>query len=369
MLRPDDNPTYVLFLTDGLPTVGNTDIEQIIRNTTALNEARARIFVFGVGYDVNTHLLDRLAQENHGLPEYVTPEENIEVKVSRLASKISHPALTELSLTFNPRQIYDVYPSPVPDLFFGSEIIFTGRYDNDGTSKAIISGKVGGKDVRYEFPVSFAGRENDDEFIPLLWANRRIGYLLSELRLHGQNDELLEEVIRLSKRYGIITEYTSFLVAGDERSIARNLHRREGEVALERKEELHSMMAPQSGEAAVGQSNRLKNQAQADFWSAPSEVFVDGKATILNNVTQIGSRAFFQVGKNWIQGGLGEDKFDIQIQRFSEAYFQILDKDPSLGKILGLGSEVRLKIGTQVVQIADSGKERLTESELKTLFP
>ena len=369
MLRPDDNPTYILFLTDGLPTVGNTDIEQIIKNTTSLNESRARLFVFGVGYDVNTNLLDRLAEENHGLPEYVTPEENIEAKVSRLASKISRPALTDLALSFNPKRIYDVYPSPMPDLFYGSEIIFTGRYDQDGPSHATVTGRVGGREVRYEFPVSFAGRENDDEFIPLLWANRRIGYLLQELRLHGHNDELLEEVIRLSKKYGIVTEYTSFLVTGDERYMAQQLFMPAQENARENKDAIRSLMGPQSGEAAVGQSNRNQKQAMADYFTAPKKIIVQGEEKRLSNVTQVGSRAFFQVGENWIQGGLAEDKYDIQIKRFSEAYFQLLDNNPSLGKYLGLGDEVRLKIGTQVVQIANGGVERLNESQLKALFP
>jgi Ca-activated chloride channel family protein len=369
MLAPDNNPTYILFLTDGLPTVGNTDIEQIIKNTTTLNESRARLFVFGVGYDVNTNLLDRLAEGNHGLPEYVTPEEDIEAKVSRLAGKISRPALTDLTLSFNPKRISDVYPAPVPDLFYGSEIIFTGRYDQDGPSHAVIGGMVGGREVRYEFPVSFAGRENNDEFIPLLWANRRIGYLLQELRLHGQNDELLEEVIRLSKRYGIVTEYTSFLVTGDEHYMARQLFMPAPENARENKDAIRNMMAPQSGEAAVGQSNRNQKQAMADNFIAPQNIIVKGEEKRLSNVIQIGAQAFYQVGSNWIQGGLADDKFDIQIKRFSEAYFQLLDKDPLLGKYLGLGNEVRLKIGSQVVQIADAGVERLSEREIKSMFP
>jgi Ca-activated chloride channel family protein len=368
MLRPSANPTYILFLTDGLPTVGNTDIEQIIKNTTALNEARARIFVFGVGYDVNTNLLDRLAQGNHGLPEYVTPEEDIEAKVSRLASKISRPALTDLALSFNPKRIHDVYPSPVPDLFYGSEIIFTGRYDADGPSHAIVTGKIGSRDVRYEFPVSFAGREANDEFIPLLWANRRIGFLLQELRMHGQNQELLEEVIALSKKYGIITEYTSFLVTGDERVIAHNLHMPAPEAARTERDAISKMMAPQTGESAVGQSSRNQKQATADNFIAPKEIIVGGETRQLTNITQVGSQAFYQVGSNWIQSNLTEDKYDIEVKRFSEAYFQILDKDPSLGRYLGLGSEVRLQVGSQVVQISDNGKERFSASELAALF-
>jgi Ca-activated chloride channel family protein len=369
MIPRSGDPTYIIFLTDGLPTVGNTDIQQIIGNTTALNEGRARLFAFGVGFDVNTQLLDKLSQQNHGLPEYVLPSEDIEVKVSRLASKISHPALTDLALSFNPKQVYDVYPSPVPDLFYGSEIIFTGRFDENGPSHAVLAGKIGGKDVRYEFPVVFGDGSGRQEFIPLLWANRRIGYLLQEMRLHGTNDELLSEVIELSKKYGIITEYTSFLVTGDERSRRENIALDSRTISRERKSAISSYMAPQAGESAVTQSFGLQKQTQADQVAPSGVANIGGVEQRFTNITQVGAQAFFQVGNNWIQGDLTGDKFDMQIKRFSQAYFQLLDKAPSLGRYLGLGNEVRLQIGTQVVQVSDTGKETLSEKEMHLLFP
>lgn len=369
MTPSGSDPTYIIFLTDGLPTVGNTDISRIIDNTTRLNEERARLFVFGVGYDVNTHLLDKLSDQNHGLPEYVLPEEDVEVKVSSLASKISHPALTDLALSFNPWRVYDIYPTPVPDLFYGSEIIFTGRFDNQGKSHAIITGRIGGRSVRYEFPVAFNDGSRRHDFIPLLWANRRIGYLLQEMRLHGTNDELLSEVIELSKKYGIITEYTSFLVTGDEHSRRENIALDSRAISREKKSEISSYMAPQAGESAVKQSSGLQKQMWADRAAEPGKVVIEGKEQRFNNITQVGAQAFFQIGNNWVQGDLTGDKFDMQIERFSKAYFQLLEKDPSLGRYLGLGNEVRLRIGTQVVQIADTGQESLSPGDLKALFP
>ncbi len=369
MVGSGSAPTYMIFLTDGQPTVGNTNIEQIISNTTRLNEARARLFVFGVGYDVNTRLLDRLAGQNKGVPEYVLPDENIEVKVSRLASKISRPALTDLALTFNSKRTYDTYPAPVPDLFYGSEIIFTGRFDDSGPSKAIITGRVGGRDVRYEFPVMFSSGSRQDEFIPLLWANRRVGYLVEEMRLHGSKDELLTEVIELSKKYGIITEYTSFLVTGDDVSRRRIIAEDERVLSRENRAAVDRYMAPQSGSSAVGQSFGAQKQKQADQVTAPGVANIEGREERFTNITQVGAQAFFQVGNNWVQGDLTGDRFDLEIKRFSKAYFQLLDNDPALGKFLGLGNEVRLRVGTQVVQISDKGKESLSAGELAALFP
>ena len=369
MLPSVDDPTYIIFLTDGQPTVGNINIDDIIKNTTALNEGRAHMFAFGVGYDVNAHLLDRLSEENRGVSEYVLPSENIESKISHLASKISRPALTDLKLSFSPKSGSKVYPNPLPDLFYGSEIVITGRFQDIGSSTAIISGKVGNKDVTYEFPVAFSNGSRQDEFISLLWANRRIGYLLQEIRLHGSNDELLSEVIDLSKKYGIITEYTSFLVSGDERTRLADIVGSNDQIVYMRRGAIEKKLNEQSGSSAVMQSKTLSAQQYSTQLPPPSAAMNDvDKENSIPNVTQVGAQAFFQSGQNWIQGGLAGNKFDMEIKRFSKAYFQILDKNPSLGRYLGLGQEVRLQVGTQVVQISDKGKELLTDNDIKLLF-
>ncbi|MEE9555008.1 MAG: VIT domain-containing protein [candidate division Zixibacteria bacterium] len=366
----DDKPTYIIFLTDGLPTVGNTDIKQIIDNTSRLNEGRARLFVFGVGYDVNAHLLDRLTEGNRGVAEYVAPNENIEVKVSRLASKISHPALTDLVLAFNPKEVHDVYPRLLPDLFYGSEIIVLGRYDDSGTSNAVLKGKVGRQEVVYEYPVRFDDGSSQDEYIAMLWANRRIGYLLQQMRLHGTSDELLNEVVELSKKFGIITEYTSYLVTGDENRRHDDFwYMPAPEVSKRLKKSMDSLGEQETGRSAFNQSKNLGTQNRAAQVPQAGEVMIGDQKKRFSNIAQVGNQAFFQSGTNWVQSNLKEDRFDIEIKPFSKAYFQLLEKDPSLGRYLALGSEVRFNIGSQIVQIADTGKESLSVDELRQLFP
>jgi Ca-activated chloride channel homolog len=369
ILPRNELPTYIIFLTDGQPTVGNTDIEQIIANTTRLNEKRARLFVFGVGYDVNAHLLDRLSSENEGEPEYVLPEENIESKVSRLATKITYPALTDIKLTFSAGNIDMTYPDPLPDLFYGSEVIVAGRFKLEGNATAVITGKLGGRSVTYEYPVVFDRGTFDDEFIPLLWANRRITFLIQQIRLHGSNDELLSEVMELSKKYGILTEYTSFLVAGDERHRPEEYQLMDKDNAIsEMKARGGRMFSEQAGKKAVTQSSELKVQSSLSAPAAVGAVQIEGESKHFDNIAQVGSQGFFRQGSLWVQGNLSGDKYDMKIKQYSKAYFQILDKDPSLGKYLGLGNQVRLQIGSQVVQIDTDGKESLTDSELKLLF-
>jgi Ca-activated chloride channel family protein len=369
MIPGDDDPTFIIFLTDGQPTSGNTDVEDIIKNTTRLNEDRSRLFVFGVGYDVNAHLLDRLSNENKGLAEYVLPEEDIEIKVSRFASKINFPALTDISLAFNPKDVTYIYPDPLPDLFFGGEMIIAGRFREDGSSHAILSGNLGNVRKTYEFPASFSAGSAKDDYIALIWANRRINDLLQQMRLHGDSEELLTEVIELSKKYGIITEYTSFLITGDEHMrYDRYWQMPAAEASGRLKKSMSNLGEQETGRSAVNQSQYLNKQLQNSQAPLAGQFNADGKWQSYRNAQNVGSQAFFQSGSNWIQSDISEDKYDMAIKRFSRAYFQLIEQDPSLGRYLSVGDEVRFRVGNQVVQIADNGKEVLSEHDLAELF-
>ena len=370
MIPRGDTPTYVLFLTDGLPTVGNQSADDIVKNTTKLNENRARLFVFGVGYDVNAILLDRLAEENRGVPEYVLPEEDIEVKVSRLAAKISRPALTDIKLSFARAQSEYVYPNPIPDLFYGSEMIISGRFEGLGNDQAVISGKISGKNKTYEFPVEFKRGAAKDEFIALLWANRRIGYLTQQIRTHGQDEELIDEIIALSKKYGIVTDYTSFLVTGDRQYAAEEFYfrgsREKTQAAFHDNISLNYEAI--TGDAAVNQSKNFAAMKQSN--QAYESYAIDmAEMEAKSQFAQVGAQNFVNLKDNWVQGDLQDDKVDIEIKNFSSAYFKILENDPSLGRYLGLGNNVRLQIGTKVVQFSENGQEKLSNEELKLLFP
>lgn len=371
MIPDDGDPTYIIFLTDGLPTTGITDIKKIIDNTTSKNEGRARLFIFGVGFNVNAHLLDRLAAENQGVPEYVQPGENIEAKVSRFYSKISHPAMSDIKLTFGDIDVYRVYPGPFPDLYYGSEILVTGRYKGGGRTNVILEGKLSGNKISYRFPVEFfEGKQSGNDFVALLWANRRIGYLLQEMRLHGTSDELLDEVVALSKKYGIVTEYTSFLVTGDSERTPADFFGAPDEASVKALDNVLSMKRQQqTGASGVRQSIGLQSQIASKKAAPAGQVYMEGQVKSFENaVAQIGSQGFFKAGDKWMQGDLDGDKVDFEIKQYSRAYFQLLEQDPDLGRYFSLGDTVRFKIGNQIIQVSDKGKEFLTDNEMKTLF-
>lgn len=218
-LRPKDGdrPFTIVFFTDGQPTIGETDADKIFKNIIAKNSSHTRIFTFGVGDDVNAALLDRLAENTRALSTYVRPEEKIETKVASLYTKMSSPVLTNLSLTTTGDvKLSDVYPVELPDLFAGGQLVVMGRYTGKGASAVTLKGKVGKEEKEFVYELTFAEKTDDSrEFVEQLWARRKVGFMLDQIRINGETKEVKDEVMALAKKYGITTPYTSYLIVPD----------------------------------------------------------------------------------------------------------------------------------------------------------
>lgn len=205
-----ERPGYIVMMTDGEPTVGETDIGQLLKSVAPKRDLR--VFDFGVGYDVNTKLLNKLAEQHHGTAQYVEPNENLETALSAFYEKIKSPVLSNVQIAYDGIQVKDVYPREVKDIFAGSQVLLIGKYKAGAKGTVSLTGKVNGVQKAYSFPLSFAGEESDHTYLPRLWAMRRIGHLTDVAQENGNNKEIVNEIIALSKKYGIISAYTSFLV-------------------------------------------------------------------------------------------------------------------------------------------------------------
>jgi Ca-activated chloride channel homolog len=215
-----DRPKMIVFLTDGLPTVGETNAQRIVENARSQRREGLRVFTFGVGYDVNTVLLDKLASENGGTSDYVEPQEDLEVKVSAFFAKVNYPVLTDLALDWGGLQADLIYPRELPDLFRGTQVTLIGRYRNGSElrdARLRLSGKTGrqAKSFTYE-NLRFPAGSDSNDFLPRLWATRRVGWLMEQIRTNGEQKELRDEIADLGTRYGIVTPYTSYLALEPE---------------------------------------------------------------------------------------------------------------------------------------------------------
>ena len=182
--KPDPNrPRIIVFLTDGCPTVGVTNAAQILENVAKANRNLSRIFVFGVGYDINDHLLDKMAADNGGTRNYVTPNENIEDAVSSLFRKMNEPVLVDVGINFGQIITKALTPKNLPDMFREEQLTLLGRYEGHGDTVLKLRGIIGSEQYEFSKNAHFSELEPDHDYLPHLWAQRRIAELVDQAAL------------------------------------------------------------------------------------------------------------------------------------------------------------------------------------------
>lgn len=385
-LRPSDSsrPFVVIFLTDGLPTVGETREEKIVENVHDRAKS-SRVFCFGIGNDVNTHLLDKIAEDTRAFTQYVMTGEDIEVKVSSFFSKIRDPLLANIKIDLDSRsdiRLTKQYPTALPDLFKGEQLILAGRYSGSGKTTVKLSGTVNGETKTFTEKIEFTEKGSDYDFIPRLWATRRVGALLDQIRLNGENKELRDEITELARQYGIVTPYTAYLIMEDERDRGVPLRAQTLPAAAAApvvREELrlqyNNYLNDKSGDLAVNsaannlalrQAVNVAPEARYRYYSAPAA----GSPTILSTAAAtsqpaassvveqqanrfVAGRAFYQNGAQWIDNKIQklQNASTNRIRFNSDAYFAFVEKNPSLNSVLSLGSNLQFVNNGQVVEI------------------
>jgi len=367
-----DRPISIVFITDGLPTVGETDIGKITTNISDKNQDKIKVFTFGVGYDVNTVLLDKIAASSRAVADYIEPNENIEQKISSFYDKISHPVLTDLSIDFGSITVEDVFPKKLPDIFKGSQLTVLGRYDKGKKEDITLIGKVKDKDKKFSYEADFDTFKRKHDFIPYIWATRKIGYLMEEIRIHGENKELKDEIVRLSKKYGVISPYTSFLVQENDIVAHRlqSFESRQLSNVLKSSDELfyNDASGAGTGETLPSINSASSKGVTAVKMSKKSRAMKEAKSLQKSDfIRRIGSRTFYFKNDFWIDSEYKDEK-KIDIKCSSQAYMDIILAYPEVAKFIALGEKVIFKFKHKFIKISQQGKESFTQNELKVLF-
>jgi Ca-activated chloride channel family protein len=383
----------VVFLTDGEPTVGETNEDTLVNQFTKESGGNTRIFCFGIGNDVNTHLLDRIATETRASSTYVAPEEDIEIKVSNFYTKIKEPVLSNVNLAFTGDNIRvsQMYPGVMPDLFKGEMLIAFGRYSGKGASAVKITGTLNGEQQTFVTDVHFADVDTTNAYIPRLWATRRVGYLLDQIRMHGESKELKDEVTRLAREHGIVTPYTAYLILEDEKSrnvpLALQSLREFGQDnrAMEVNKAKSKQVAQEAADASARTGDRavqaakdvdaLKNNANFDRQNnnlalddlrkltpaAPQQdprAFTGGRGfagpttqptfgyreaqNYADQARVVNGRAFYQNGSQWTDS-TAQNRKDLKKKEIafnSDEYFDLLKRHPEAAAWFSLGTEL-----------------------------
>ncbi len=385
---PKGSTHTIVFLTDGMPTVGETIPDNILRNLEQRNSASLRVFSFGLGFDVNAKLIDEIAEQTRATSQYVRPNEDIEVAVSSFFDKVSSPVLTNLDLKINGVRVKDLFPRQLPDLFLGSQLIVFGRYEEPTSSTVVLNGDLAGKKQTFEYAANFPKEARDYAFIEPLWAHRKVGYLLEEIRKNGEQKEVVDEVIQLAKKYSIATPYTSLLVTEDEPvaamgGAAQNLQRHPmmrapapgGNLGAARSMALPEMAADKlsaSGGNAPARARMSESVGQQAVETSIQMQDYKQKATVGSDQQAASKRAanrtFVRQGEVWSDQSIEKRDVVLEIKSFSAAYFELLRLRPDLKEALALGDQVEVRLNaTSVLKIGPAGKETLAEKDVNLL--
>jgi Ca-activated chloride channel family protein len=405
-------PHYIVFITDGMPTVGMTDPDKLVSLIAKLNGAKptSKIFVFGLGDDVNANFLDLLAGRNHGTSRYAESGDKLETVVERFYSAVAMPAMTGVSLSLEKIEAADVFPQQMPDIFYGDQLTVAGRYGKGGMGKIVLIGHVGKKIKKITYTRVFPKEEDDNDFIEHIWATRKVGYLLDQIRLNGESSELRDEVIALAQRYGIVTPYTSYLVVEDDMGplpedpgfppplppmpVPGPVYTPypggpglggywiDEESAFDSTGTLAPAPAAAGGETKKYEAMKTVTESAGSLSSGKAKG-KDGAvmSTVLDDMKNadkaasgpsklISGRLFVFSGGRWIDQTFKKDMDILKIRFGSDAYFKLLELKPDLKKFLAIGTDVIIVVGDgKAISIESSCEGSPDEKKIKKFLP
>ena len=367
----------VLFMTDGLATVGTTGEVQIREAAEKHNRSDRRVFTFGVGYDVNAPLLDAIAQQTKGEPTFVLPGEDVEMKVGRVFDKLDGPVMTsvefaggvamfcgtglteEMHEQIRQTQVHSVEDGGLGDLYTGSRVVVLGKYDNPSGMPLWlrIDGQRNGEHSTLGSQIMTNEASTKYSFIPRLWAQQRIDSLIGQIRVSTAdgsepNQELVEEITRLSLKHGIMTEYTAFL-ATEEMGLDQFVEFDSDGLLMLQREVMEDasvgFTAPRSGQSSVANSVNRKDQRARKMSASKFSGTIqsqgmtkqnayydkDMKLIEISTVQRGMNSTLYRKGGRWVDVSVSDDieqSIDETIEFATDAYWSLVEDLTSQGR-------------------------------------
>ncbi len=203
--QDDRRAKVVLFLTDGY--IGNeTEILSEVRSRVG----NARLYALGVGTSVNHYLLENMALEGRGQVLYLRPGEDVAPAIARFYDQVRSPVMTRLSIDWGGLDVIDAYPAEPPDVFAGHPVLVTARYKTAGKATVRVTGLIAGERVSIPVAVSLPDRDPANPALRSLWARQAIEERMRKM-LQGEVPALVKEVIALSVKNRVLSQYTAFV--------------------------------------------------------------------------------------------------------------------------------------------------------------
>jgi Ca-activated chloride channel homolog len=213
-----DRRLNVVILSDGLTE--QSDQSELL-NLIQSRPRNARVFCIGVGNDVNRPLLSQIAEQAGGLAAFLSREDNFERQAKAFRRKLLHPAASNVRISVEGANTYDVEPQQLPNLYHGMPLRMYGRYRTPCPAKVRVQAEINGAAFDQTVDVRMAESEGTNPEIERMWAWQKIDRLLKDANLSGSRASAVNEIVRLGEGYSIVTEYTSFIVLENDAEYQR----------------------------------------------------------------------------------------------------------------------------------------------------
>jgi Ca-activated chloride channel family protein len=411
--RRDWDADIVLFLTDGLPTVGETDAGEILRLANRAPRGQ-RFYAFGVGYDVDARLLDQLAEQRGGSVSYVKPDEDVREAVAALVRRVEHPAARDVELAVRGATVREVYPNGPRDLFAGEPLLFAGRVDRragQATLRLTATGP-GGERLTETWRVDFSDDDLRSSAVPVLWASRKAGDLIAKIHRDGPDRRTMAELREISERYGILNEEFSLLAREDEPLLADRRApqgRLDSNAPFQVQDQFSArgngatpppsptvgrggrdagtfsrLAAPKEQDAtaqplspgkkaeAAGAADAF--EVSAESWrlkEAKSAAGVGAEKDESAGVRTVGAVQFRREGDTWVDERLltadVRHREIVKIRPFGPAYFKLVSDSPEIAEWFKLGERIRVALDGMILELAPDGSDRLDQATMRKL--
>src|SRR5690242_12850440 len=345
----------ILFLTDGQPTVGERD-GSVIAGNVARHLGARRLFTFGVGADLNVSLIEQLALEGRGTASFVRPDESVERAVGIVASRLTSPLVTDVRVRADGVRLRKMHPTQPVDIFAGEDLILLARYDGSGDATIRVDGQTTNGPVSWASRVYFPDRSRENPFVARLWATQRIGYLSAEKRKNGGSREIDDEIRDLGERFGIPTEFSSYLVVEPGMN-------RVAQMGSRRDNGRGNAVASAPAAAPTVQFEAAKAAAAQRAVTSVAEADLSAGTLSDARVRRAGGTTFVLRDGVWTDTRYKNSGPVLRVKPFSDAYFKLIDAQPDLREALSVGERVMVSGRDMSIELTPAGVEVLSDRD------